>query len=167
MIIFTFSFDFFENANTYHLLMLYQLCNDFHCEHRVAVDKDIFLPELYLSRCKDRETIRSWVNLITNRKCKFDKAPYSIDPNSAQDKDILDLTSSLVGEKMMVVDSLQSTSSYAGPCVSNSKDYVRIVDCKYADALINNNEEKIKQLIINNHCIIANKDATIKNSKVQ
>ena len=160
----TFSFDFFENVIPGHLLMLYHLCNDCHCEHRVAVDRDVKLPELYEKKCKFGDMLSSWVGFITDGLCKYTKAPFSINPNDVQDKDILDMTFSLIGERMMVVDSLQSTSSYVKQSKFNSDELVRIVDCKYADDFIHG--RLIVQQTINDHCISAGEGATIKNAKV-
>lgn len=160
----TFSFDFFENAIAEHLLMLYHLCNDCHCTHRVAVDNEVKLPKLYEKRCKYGDLLNSWVKFVTDGLCKFTKAPFSIDPNNVQDIDILNMTFTLVGESMMVVDSLQSTSDYVkqGKIVSNTS--VRIVDCKYADDFIHG--RRIVQQMIIDHSIVAGDGATIKHAKV-
>jgi hypothetical protein len=160
----TFSFDFFENAITGHLLMLYHLCNDCHCTHRVAVDKDVKLPELYEKRCKYGDLLSSWVGFVTDGLCKFTKAPFSIDPNNVQDMDILDMTFSLVGERMMVVDSLQSTSSYVKQSEIGFDKSVRIVDCKYADDFIHG--RPIVQQMLIDHSIVAGVGATVRQAKV-
>lgn len=167
----TLSIDFFENINFHYIkTILHRLDDDYYCTHRVAIDSDCKLFRVYCEKCNQEylDQVAAWIKCFTNGYCKFDKTPnFHIDPTAIQDKNIFEMTLKLIGEKMMVVDSLQSTWGYAHKTDSDSQEETaRIVDCKYADEFLNRGNNLTDQIIIN-HSIVATNGASITHSKIK
>lgn len=123
--------------------VLYPLIND-DCIDSIAIDQDMKLLDIYYKNSSNPEYISSWIRLLSETNC-YTPIQYSFDSDLFSDKDILIMTSKVIGAKKMIVYSLQSINNYVDEVkIENGNNMailgdttVQVIECNTARREIN------------------------------
>lgn len=157
MTTYTITLDLIKNIKPEEIVsVLYRLINE-ECSDCIAIDDEMKLLKNYYKYSPYPDFISSWIKLMTYRQC-YISVRYTISSDEFSDKDILLMTNELLGDKKMVVHSIQSVKEYGTIEVKYGKNHAMLVDvcvpvisCREAKIALNtmvNNTNNISESIM-------------------
>ena len=140
---YTITTDLIKNIKPEEILsVLYRLIN-IECTDSIVIDKEMKLLDIYYKNSSHQELISSWIRFLSDTKC-YTPIQYNINPNQFSDKDILIMTSKVIGGTKMIVYSLESLDYVDEVKIENDNNIailssisIPVIECNEARRAIN------------------------------